>query len=114
VKRILSNTIPGNAQFIATLQYVMEQTWSTMNHSLFDSPVELSDDTLSYLLSQKQFKHFSSLKSLKEAVRQYPVELPKVQVIWDLMAHRFKRILETKWADAIAKRIEQTFGSNPR
>ena len=60
------------------MQFVMEKTFAIVEHyPLFELPTELDDETLNYLLCQKEFAR-NTKSELKEQLAQYPVQMPYI------------------------------------
>lgn len=75
IKRILSDTIAGNQDFIKIVALAMAKTSDILwSYPLFELPTELTDDSLNYLLSQKEFAS-NTKASLKQELAQYPVQM---------------------------------------
>ena len=68
-----SQTVPGNRRLMEVIRYAMGRTHAVVRaYPLFELPTELNDETLGYLLSQKEFAA-NTKKSLRAKLARYPV-----------------------------------------
>lgn len=61
-------------------------------YPLFELPSALGEDTLGYILSQKDFAA-NTKQSLRARLAEHPVDMGLVLSIQDCLAARFKRVL---------------------
>ena len=65
--------MPGNKHLIEVVRFAMNRTQVIISaHPLFELPTELNDETLGYLLSQKEFAA-NTRKTMREKLAKYPV-----------------------------------------
>lgn len=70
-----SHTIPGNRRMMDVMRYTTARTHAIVNsYPLFELPTELNDETLGYLLSQKDFAG-NTKKGLQAKLARYPVQM---------------------------------------
>jgi hypothetical protein len=72
---------------------------------LFELPTELSADTLSYMLSSKEFSKFTGTE-LRQKLSAFPIDMEYIRQVQDLLTKRFVKTLHGKWVEPIVQAIE--------
>ena len=75
-------------------------------YPLFELPTELTKETISYMLSQKEFTKMTA-KELQEKLRKFPIDMELVRQIQVQLTTRFKNILQHKWVEPIIQAVEK-------
>lgn len=75
-------------------------------YPLFEIPTALSEETLRFILTQKEFSA-NSKEQLRVKLAQYPVDMGLILSVQDCLASRFKRVLSQKWYGRIVKEVER-------
>ena len=78
---IRTQTVPGNRRLVDVIAFVMRRTLAVVeSYPLFELPTRLNEETLGYLLSQKEFAA-NTKSSLQEKLAKYPVQMTLIQQI---------------------------------
>jgi hypothetical protein len=106
-REAIKGGVPGNVKFLGVIKLIMDQTHDIiLKFPLFELPTELSDDSLTYVLSQPDFAQFNK-RQLRQKLSKFPVEMAYISKIQALLTQRFENMLHNKWLESIVKAIER-------